>query len=164
MQATSPNCNCEDEELMLARLFSIRLVTFGAAQEAEEEPPEATEFGQSEQAFEVKMLRDMDRSDHHHVDGVAFEPFERDEEDFQKALAVCKNAVDIPSPLALLHAQNIVTGPTVHAWGAHVKIQSNTCYPPDSILLCEALHIQPGQTMKVCVNRTSREVDHCFVH
>lgn len=51
---------------------------------AEEEPPEATEFGQSEQAFEVKMLREMDKTDNHHVDGIAFEPFERDEDNFQR--------------------------------------------------------------------------------
>lgn len=30
------------------------------------------------------MLKDMNRSDNHHVDGISFEPFERDENDYQK--------------------------------------------------------------------------------
>ena len=40
-------------------------------------PPEATEFGRSEQEHESKMLREMDHSDSRHV-GDPFEPFERD--------------------------------------------------------------------------------------
>lgn len=54
-------------------------------EEAENEKPlTATEFGQSEQAFEIKAERDMDRTDRHHIDGAAFEPMERNANDPEK--------------------------------------------------------------------------------
>ena len=50
----------------------------------ENKTPEATEFGQSEQALETRMLREMDRADGHHVDGAAFDPLERDEGNIER--------------------------------------------------------------------------------
>lgn len=46
--------------------------------------PNATEFGASEKAFEDKMISEMDRVDGHHIDGVSFDPIERDERDIDK--------------------------------------------------------------------------------
>jgi len=50
----------------------------------ENKTPEATEFGQSEQALEARMLREMDRTDGHHVDAVPFDPLERDEDNIER--------------------------------------------------------------------------------
>ena len=50
----------------------------------ENKTPEATEFGQSEKAFETRMMREMDHTDGFHIDGATFEPIERDENDPEK--------------------------------------------------------------------------------
>ena len=47
----------------------------------EDKTPDATELGKSEKEFEGRMMRDMDRADNHHIDGVPFEPIERDPDD-----------------------------------------------------------------------------------
>jgi len=44
----------------------------------EDKTPEATEFGQSEKAFESRMMREMDHTDGYHIDGAAFDPIERE--------------------------------------------------------------------------------------